>query len=78
MQFQRQKGLVIAADYKMATIESLKLTAADNSNNSCTAITEQYENGKEVIARVKELTEIAIKKAISFPICPVRVLILDF
>ena len=41
-------------------------------------LAEFYQNGQEVIDRVKELTEIALKETKKYPFCPVRVLLLDF
>lgn len=41
-------------------------------------VTEFYTDGQQVINRVKELTQIALKEAKSFPVCPVRILLLDF
>ena len=40
--------------------------------------TEFYYNGQDVINRVKELTEIALIDAQGLPVCPVRILLLDF
>ena len=41
-------------------------------------ISEFYSDGQAIIDRVKKLTSDAIKNAKSFPICPVRILLIDF
>ena len=41
-------------------------------------ITEFYADGEMAIDRVKKLTLETLQKAKYFPICPVRILLLDF
>ena len=41
-------------------------------------LAEFFLNGKMILERVKDLTHKAIQDSKAFPICPVKILLLDF
>lgn len=71
----KERGIIIVADDVVFVHQSIscclkRLNALDQ--------TEFYTNGQQVIDRVKELTNSALHESKSYPICPVRLLLLDF
>ena len=75
LDYCKEAGKIIVADDQEIMIESLKSSI---KNLGLIEQAEFYQNGQQVIDRVKQLTQNALKEAKFFPICPVRVLLLDF
>lgn len=72
---RKEQGLIIVADDQMIMLESIQSSI---KRIDALDVTEFYANGQQVIDRVIELTDSAIKKARCFPICPVRIVLLDY
>ena len=72
---RRKQGFILVADDQALMVESMRNSIQEIG---LIDLTEFYYNGQDIINRVKELTEIALIEVQSLPVCPVRVLLLDF